>query len=845
MLAPVDLEQLFESAPGYIAVVRGPDHVYQVANAAYRRLMGDRDLIGRTVREAAPELASQGYIDLLDEVFATGEPYFGRSVPVTVRTPGGGFGTVFINFVYQPIKDGTGQVTGIFAEGIDVTAGVEAESTQRDADRRLYAILGNASVSVFLIDDAKRCQYMNAAAERLTGFTLDEARGKVLHDLIHHSRPDGSNFPVGECPIDRAFPSETKVEGEELFVHKDGHFYPVAFTASPIRDESTGIVGTILELRDISAEKAAEAALNRSREQLAIEGHAFEVLSRTGAEVAAELDLDRLVQRVVDAGVELTGAKFGAFFYNVERDDGERLMLYTLSGAKISDFEHFGMPRPTQVFAPTFRGDGVIRADDITKDSRYGHNSPHSGMPRGHLPVRSFLSVPVTSRSGEVIGGLFFGHPEPGIFDPRSERVVIGLAGQAAIAMDNARLFRAAQRANQNLEQRVRERTEELQQAHEALRQAQKMEAIGQLTGGIAHDFNNLLTVILGSADILKRGGLPEEKSRRYIEAIAETADRAAKLTGQLLAFARRQALEPVVFDVVARIRSVTEMLRPLMGSRIQVEIDAECDPCHVDADPNQLETAILNMSVNARDAMSGEGRLTIRVRAVKQVPPMASEAPLEGDYVAIAIADTGSGVAPGQMERIFEPFFTTKDVGQGTGLGLSQVFGFVKQSGGEVRVESEAGEGSTFTIYLPKVAAAEAGAALAEQVSGAHVPGRGRILVVEDNDQVGAFASTLLQDLGYETLFAADAESALDLLQGQSEPIDLVFTDVVMPGMSGVELAQKIRQLRPTLPVVLTSGYSHVLVEEGAHGFPLLHKPYSVDSLSKALGEHLRTART
>lgn len=691
-----------------------------------------------------------------------------------------------------------------------------------EAEQRLSAVLNNASVAVFLMDGRQHCAYMNAAAEQLTGYTFEETLGRPLHDVIHHTRLDGSPFPLQECVIDRAFPENHNVQGEEVFVHKDGSFYPVAYTASPVRDEQSKTVGTIIEVRSIEAEKKVEAELHEQTRHL-------HTLNETGAAIAAELDLSRIVQLVTDAGVKLVGARFGAFFYNTVNEAGESLMLYTLSGADRSDFEKFGHPRATPVFAPTFNGEGVVRSDDITRDLRYGKNPPNQGMPADHLPVRSYLAVPVASRSGEVIGGLFFGHPDAAVFSEASEKLMLGLAGQAAVAIDNARLFEAAQRANQSLEQRVQERTRDLEDAHEALRQSQKMEAIGQLTGGIAHDFNNLLTVIRGSADLLRRKDLPEGKRGRYVDAIADTADRAAKLTGQLLAFARRQALKPELFDTSERIESIADMLRTVLGSRIDLKIDAECRDCFVKADAAQFETSLVNMAVNARDAMDGEGQLTIGV--------LAATDQHGSELVRVRVTDTGHGIGSDQLERVFEPFFTTKEVGKGTGLGLSQVYGFVKQSNGEVSVESRVGRGTTFTITLPRESADNVAVQAASSGADASAGG-GRVLIVEDNIDVGEFAFQMLTDLGFETVLAADANAALERLEDEDGRFDLIFSDVVMPGMNGVQFGRLVRERWPVIPIVLTSGYSDVLAQETQHGFPLLQKPYSVEALSKVLRE-------
>jgi PAS domain S-box-containing protein len=390
---------------------------------------------------------------------------------------------------------------------------------------------------------------------------------------------------------------------------------------------------------------------------------------------------------------------------------------------------------------------------------------------------------------------------------------------------------------NETLERRVREEVAERTKAEDALRQAQKMEAVGQLTGGVAHDFNNLLTIIKSSTDLLRRPNLAEDRRRRYVDAISDTVDRAAKLTGQLLAFARRQSLKPEVFEPTGRVDAIAEMLRTIVGSRVEIITKMEARNCFVEADASQFETAIVNMAVNARDAMNGEGKLTIEVDGLRQIPPIRGHAGGDGPFVAVSLADTGVGIPPDKLMQIFEPFYTTKEVGKGTGLGLSQVFGFAKQSGGNVAVESEPGRGSRFTLYLPRVEHGPVAATAPDPSRPASLGGgKGRrVLVVEDNVDVGTFSTQLLSDLGYETTWAANGNEALRLLS-ETGGFDAVFSDVVMPGMSGVELGLEIRHRYPDLPVVLTSGYSHVLAEEGRHGFELLQKPYAVEDLSRIL---------
>jgi PAS domain S-box-containing protein len=377
----------------------------------------------------------------------------------------------------------------------------------------------------------------------------------------------------------------------------------------------------------------------------------------------------------------------------------------------------------------------------------------------------------------------------------------------------------------------------ERRQAEEALRQSQKMEAIGQLTGGVAHDFNNLLTIIRSATDFLRRRDRDEGRRRRYIDAISDTVDRASKLTRQLLAFARRQPLTPQVFDVGVQVEAIAQLIRPLVGGRIQIELTIRDPECLAMADVAQFETTLINLAVNSRDAMQDEGLISINVEKAEAIPASGTSRKQRGKFIAISVRDTGTGIPPERLTAIFEPFYTTKEVGKGTGLGLSQAVGFAKQSGGEIVVTSVLNEGSTFTIYLPQAEVPSGQADAAAASSEATTNGRGhRILVVEDNEDVGKFSTELLQDLGYATRRAENAKQALALIAADELAFDLVFSDVIMPGMNGVELATIIRERYPGLPVVLTSGYSSVLAENAHHGFELIQKPYSVEALSRTL---------
>jgi PAS domain S-box-containing protein len=716
------LKRMFEQAPGFIAVVSGPEHRFTMVNEAYRALLAGRDVVGKTVAEAMPEVVEQGFVRLLDRVYESGEPYVGRRESVNLQQgPDGALHERYLDFIYQPIAADNEGTTGIFIQGHDVTEQHATEQAIRAESRKL------------------------------------------------------------------------------------------------------------------------------------------DVLNRSGASLAAELDVDKIVQIATDACTEIVGAQFGAFFYNVVNDEGESYMLYALSGVPREHFDKFPMPRNTAVFEPTFKGAEIVRSDDIRNDPRYGKNDPYFGMPKGHLPVRSYLAVPVISRSGGVIGGLFFGHGQARKFVDEHEELLTGIAGQAATAIDNARLYQAAEREvaerrraeealqvlNNTLEQRVLDEVYARSKVEEQLRQVQKMEAVGQLTGGIAHDFNNMLAIIMGGLSLLQRKlARGETDVGRFVDAAMDGAQRAATLTQRLLAFSRQQPLSPEPLVINKLVAGMSELLERTLGEQVKIETVLAAGLWQVKADPAQLENAILNLAVNARDAMHEGGKLTIETLNASLDHVYAQEYAIEaGQYVLIAVADTGAGMAADVIAKAFDPFFTTKGAGKGTGLGLSQVYGFVRQSGGHVKIYSEVGVGTSVKIYLPRHYGEAVAADQARRLSNVH---RGLhsevVLVVEDDERVRALSVEGLKELGYGVVEASDPSQALRMLD-EGQQVNLLFTDVVMPDMSGRQLADRARAQRPNLKVLYTTGYTrNAIVHNGMldPGTNLLTKPFSIEELAAKIRKTL-----
>lgn len=476
------LEQLFGEAPAFMALLTGPNHVFELANKAYMQLVGHREIVGKAAREALPEIQGQGFFELLDSVYASAEPFTGQQVPLMIqRARGAAPEQAFVDFVYQPIVAAAGEVTGIFVTGYEVTE-------LRAARDRLRLAQEAGRVGTFELLPKSRTLVLSDEFCRIWGIPL--TRTANLDDTLKLIHPDDiEHVLTGRAKIDEDSLGDVEYRirrpdtAEERWIARRGEAIRNA------EDDLVRFAGVVYDITDRKLAEASLAAYTRN----------LEILNRTGAALSSVLDLDSIVQRVTDAGVDLIGAQFGAFFYNTHDERGETLTLYTLSGADKSQFEGFGHPRATPIFKPTFDGSSNMRSDDITADPRYGLMGPHFGLPDGHLPVRSYLAVPVRSREGHVLGGLFFAHADPGMFSAAHEDLISGIASQAAIAMDNARLYRDAQ-----TEIERRKKAEQ----HQRL-----------LINELNHRVKNTLAVVQSLALQSFRGDTPSETARQDFSA--------------------------------------------------------------------------------------------------------------------------------------------------------------------------------------------------------------------------------------------------------------------------------------------------------------------------------------
>ncbi|HLM03003.1 MAG TPA: ATP-binding protein, partial [Pyrinomonadaceae bacterium] len=668
------------------------------------------------------------------------------------------------------------------------------------------------------------CVFMNPAAEQLTGYSFAELEGHPLHNFIHHTRPDGSPYPLAECPIDRVFPQNDHEHGEEIFVHKNGSFYPVAFTASPIRRDGK-TVGTIIEVRNITREKQSEREREnaaREKEKLLIaEKEAREesdTLRRIGQIISAELNLQKIVQAVTDAATELTGAQFGAFFYNVLDEEGASYMLYTLSGVEPEKFANFPMPRATDMFGPTFRGEGTVRIADVHQDARFGKNEPYHGMPKGHLPVTSYLAVSVTSRAGEVVGGLFFGHEKPGVFSEGDERIVEGLAAQAAVAMDNARLFEEAQRERAKAERIAADNARLLEEAKEANRLKDEFLAT------VSHELRTPLTSITGWVRMLRSGVLDEPQQARALETIDRNTRAQTQIIEDLLDISRiisgKLRLDIRLVEMESIIEAAFESARPAAEAkniRLHMLLDRKASPVAGDAD--RLQQVVWNLVSNAVKFTPKGGRIQVRLERINS-------------HVEISVSDTGQGIAPEFLPYVFERFrqgdsSIARRYG-GLGLGLAIVRQLVEMHGGTVSATSPGeNQGATFTVTLPLAVVHSqsfdhrAEAARSHEDTHAKISFKCppqldglRVLVVDDETDAREMLTFVLNQCQAVVQAASSASEALEMMK-EFNPHVLV-SDVGMPEEDGYDLIRKVRlrekaENQKPIPAIALTAYTRI----------------------------------
>jgi signal transduction histidine kinase len=539
------------------------------------------------------------------------------------------------------------------------------------------------------------------------------------------------------------------------------------------KESFTELTASIAELRATLARMTEEHA--RDQAALREQSRMLELLNHTGQSIASQLDLDHLLQTVTDAATSLTGARFGAFFYNRVNERGEDYLLYTLSGAPREAFERFGHPRATEVFAPTFRGDRPVRSADITQDPRYGKMGPHHGMPPGHLPVRSYLAASVKSRTGEVFGGLFFGHSDPGRFDEHTEQLIVGIAAQAANAIDNARLYQAAQIQIANREQ-----------AERRLRDTDRRK--DEFLATLAHELRNPLAPIRQAAMISQSPGATEEQKNWSHEVITRQVQHMSLLLDDLLDISRitRGTLElrKQRTDLAGVIASAVETARPALDAkRHRLKVELPRIPVYLEADPLRLSQVLSNLLTNAAKYTDPEGE----IRLVGEVI---------GADVVIRVIDNGIGISPEALPNIFQMFSQVKSVQDrsdgGLGIGLALSRGLIALHSGRLEARSEGlGLGSEFSVHLP--ASVQVMTEPDTPPAPASVAARRRrILVADDNTDAGESLAMLLRLDGHEVELATNGTDALHLFE-RTRP-DVAILDIGMPGLNGYEVAQRIR---------------------------------------------------
>lgn len=891
-------QAMLRQMPGFVGMLTGPDHIYEYVNDAYVQISGERDFLGRRVRDVFPELAGQGFYELLDQVFLTGERFMARALPISLA---GERETKFIDFVYEPVRDDDGSVRGIFVAGYDITDRVAAEHALLAAEGSAAQVLDATSEAFYAVDGAGLTTLCNTAFLQMLGFeNRDAAIGRALHGLIHHSHPDGSPYPREDCPIYRAASTGVRAHVlDELFFRCDGTSFPVEYRAEPIMIDGI-LTGAICTFVDITERKATQAALAASEAEFrtfaqAMPNHVWasppdgklnwfnqQVYDYSGLDVGT-LDGTGWTIMVHHDDAPIAGARWSASLasgdiyeteFRLRRADGAyrwhlaRAIAICDEAGQITRW----IGTNTDIHDQKATAEKLANLNSSLEQEVADRTADRDRMWRNSQDLLLVLDLDGTFRSvspsveatlgwtaDEMIGHALFEFLLPD--DEAATRRGLALLAQGmgrsaenryrhrdggfrwlswVATVEDGLIYATGRHITAEKEASI-----ELLEVQEALRQSQKMEAVGQLTGGIAHDFNNLLAGISGSLEIIERrlAAGRTDGLDRFITGAQTSAQRAAALTQRLLAFSRRQTLDPKPTDVNRLVFGMEDLIRRTVGPAIKVEVVGAGGLWTAKVDAVQLESALLNLAINARDAMPEGGRLTIET-ANKWLDDRAAQARdlAPGQYLSICVTDSGTGIPKDVVERIFDPFFTTKPIGQGTGLGLSMIHGFVRQSGGQVRVYTEADHGTTMCLYLPRHIGDIDEDELPLHAVGDDGTGR-TVLVIDDEATVRMLIVEVLEEAGYAALEADDGPSGLKVLQSAAR-IDLLITDVGLPGgMNGRQVADAARLTRPDLKILFVTGYAENAAVGNGHldsGMEVVTKPFVMTELGNKIAEML-----
>ncbi|HYP29987.1 MAG TPA: PAS domain S-box protein [Blastocatellia bacterium] len=711
-----------------------------------------------------------------------------------------------VSLTASPILDASGKVIGASAIARDITERKRAEEALRTTAERLNLALAAADLGDWSWDASTDQVTLSDRAAEIFGIPPGSPiTWTRMQELLHEDDRDHARLEVERVVVEGGrYDIEYRVNRE------DGTQVWVAALGRAQYDSTGLALGMFGVVQDITERKLAEEAL---REQTQV----LETINQIGVMLSAELDQEKLVQAVTDAATELTGAHFGSFFYNVYNEDGGAYMLYTLSGVSREAFAHFPMPRATDLFGPTFRGEGTILIPDVKKDPRYGKNSPYYGMPAGHLPVVSYLAVPVVSRSEEVIGGLFFGHPEPGVFTERDAHIVEGLAAQTAIAMDNARLYQKAQ-------QSVVEREELLNREQAAREEAETASrAKDEFLGMLSHELRTPLNAMLGWTRMLQTGKLDEETMARAVETIHRNVQLQARLIEDMLDVSRiisgKLRLDAQPTDPTMVINAAVDTLRPAADAKnIRLQVVMDFGTVLVLGDPARLQQVVWNLLSNAIKFTPKGGKVQVQLERINS-------------HIEMTVSDTGPGIDEGFLPHVFERFrqadSTSARVHGGLGLGLAIVRHLVELHGGTVEAGNRADmRGAVFTVKLPLMVVRKSTGSLVKEAERIHPMASGdmpfdcppaleglRVLAVDDETDARQLLAAVLERCGAEVRTCASTGEALEALE-QYKP-DILVSDIGMPGEDGYALMEKVRAMeggrRERIPAVALTAYARV----------------------------------